>query len=198
MRCKYIHDDGRRCGAHTLADSDFCYFHDPRPEIAKKRVDAQRRGGRGRRRKRALVYEIKFNLKDPRQIPFAIDEALDLALHKMLDDQELEQVRKMAESAMRAHKLVSVDVKVDEILRRLKGERDRPVDRAEVDELLNFAPDDADEVAPAVADLRDEAGQHNGHDRARPQNGAAVDGQDHAEPGVNQDAAGADPDGGNV
>jgi hypothetical protein len=177
MRCKFTHANGKECTLNAGRNSEYCWFHDPR--LAEQRFKAQSRGGRGRRRKREVLYDIKFNLRDLHQLPFVIDDALDLMLHKMLSPAEMESVRRMAESAMRAHKLVSLDAKVDELLRRLKTARDRPVEQAEVDELLRFAPDDSGEIVQSITDMRDDGGPQNGDDDARRQNGEAV----HREPG---------------
>lgn len=47
--CEGIKSDGSRCKAAPLADSDFCYFHDP--SIAAQRREAQSLGGHGNRLK---------------------------------------------------------------------------------------------------------------------------------------------------
>ena len=161
MRCNHVDDQGRQCPLNALAGYDLCFFHDNRPETVQKRHEAQSRGGRGRRRKRTVVFDVKFNLKDRQQIPLVLDEALDLTLRKMLDREECELVRKMCESARKALQDLSVDRKMDELLRMLNAEKSRPVDPADAEELLHFAQDDADEIAQSIADS-DDAGQHDG------------------------------------
>ena len=50
MTCRAKTKTGRICGFQTLVHSDFCFSHDPRPEIAERRRTARRRGGESHRR----------------------------------------------------------------------------------------------------------------------------------------------------
>jgi hypothetical protein len=45
-RCKGKNKRGRRCKMFSLADSDFCYAHDSRPEYAERRKATTRKGAR--------------------------------------------------------------------------------------------------------------------------------------------------------
>lgn len=187
MQCQYIKETGEQCQASALAGSDRCFFHDPRPEIAKERLKAQKRGGR--KAKQTVSPAPRLNLKDIKEIPSLLDEALYLRLTGLLSLKDGEYVRKMALAALDAHKVLSVEAKTEELLRRIKTERNRPVDPAEVEDLLRFAQDDADEIAQAIADS-DDAGQQNGSSEADRNNGgpAHQPGHDAGQPGGARDS----------
>lgn len=45
--CKYVKQNGERCQAKRMAESDYCYWHNP--DMAAKRAEARKRGGQNRR-----------------------------------------------------------------------------------------------------------------------------------------------------
>lgn len=49
--CKFVKDNGERCRAAPLRNSDFCFWHDP--AVARERAEARRLGGLRRRREKA-------------------------------------------------------------------------------------------------------------------------------------------------
>jgi len=56
--CKAIKEDGSRCQAAPLQDSDFCLFHSP--DHAKEAAEARRLGGLRRRKEKTVAgaYDI--------------------------------------------------------------------------------------------------------------------------------------------
>src|SRR5215471_18575242 len=52
-RCQETKPDGQQCRAIAMADSKFCYFHDP--AMAKEREAARRAGGVERSRRAAVL-----------------------------------------------------------------------------------------------------------------------------------------------
>jgi len=57
--CKAIKEDGSRCQAAPLQDSDFCLFHSP--DHAKEAAEARRLGGLRRRKEKTVAgaYDIE-------------------------------------------------------------------------------------------------------------------------------------------
>jgi len=57
--CKAIKEDGSRCQAAPLQDSDFCLFHSP--DHAKETAEARRLGGLRRRKEKTVAgaYDIE-------------------------------------------------------------------------------------------------------------------------------------------
>ena len=45
MKCEFIKDNGEKCEAHAIKDSEFCYFHNPDISDEEKR-EAQSNGGK--------------------------------------------------------------------------------------------------------------------------------------------------------
>ena len=45
MKCEFIKDNGEKCEAHAIKDSEFCYFHNPDISDEEKR-QAQSNGGK--------------------------------------------------------------------------------------------------------------------------------------------------------
>ena len=59
-QCKTIKSDGNRCQAYRITKSAFCYFHSPKMKT--KRIEAQKKGGRNRRKNRdvnLITYPIR-------------------------------------------------------------------------------------------------------------------------------------------
>ncbi len=48
--CMAMTKDGRVCGFQCLRRSEYCFVHDPRPEIEQRRKQGSARGGRNRQR----------------------------------------------------------------------------------------------------------------------------------------------------
>ena len=45
MKCEFIKDNGEKCEAHAIKDSEFCYFHNPDISDEEKR-EARSNGGK--------------------------------------------------------------------------------------------------------------------------------------------------------
>lgn len=69
-RCK----GGHYCGFQTMTDSNFCFTHDPREVIAKRRRAARSRGGQSRRRYCTKPPELTKldSLDDIRDLSFQV------------------------------------------------------------------------------------------------------------------------------
>jgi len=53
-RCKFVKESGENCGALSMKDSDYCFFHNPKTAAA--REESKRNGGKSR----IIVVNGKF------------------------------------------------------------------------------------------------------------------------------------------
>ena len=64
--CIFIKDDGARCRAHAMRDSQWCYTHSPQLAERRKRTNSKggKSGGRGRPRGGKELASIKSQLQE--------------------------------------------------------------------------------------------------------------------------------------
>ena len=82
-QCKAKNRRGEPCGAFAVADSDYCYWHDPTK--ARERAEARRRGGQARHGRR--ISETEF--RPPVRVS-GVDDIMSILERTILDLLRLE------------------------------------------------------------------------------------------------------------
>ncbi len=72
--CKYVKTDGQSCQAAAIGDTSYCYWHNP--QMAQKRAEARKRGGKNRRTgKRTSPHH--YSIQGVQDILQALENALN-------------------------------------------------------------------------------------------------------------------------
>jgi hypothetical protein len=142
MKCQSINGNGRPCQARAQAGSDFCYFHNPK--AARKRRQAQSRGGRGRRR--MLPVNIEVDLANLETIPALLSFAVKGLLEGRLDAKTGHAIFHGMQTRLRTYELATMKAQIDKIERWVEAERNRKPQNSDINDLLRFEPDDAVDI----------------------------------------------------
>ena len=72
--CKFVKSGGEPCLAPVMADSDYCYWHNP--ETTSKRALAQKKGGQNRRAGKQSNHG-RYSIKTTSEVLRALEDALN-------------------------------------------------------------------------------------------------------------------------
>ncbi len=75
MQCSHLKGN-RQCKAHAMANSQFCFMHDP--DIKAKRVEAARKGG-SVTYERGLIALQPLDLTDPKMVLYLLADTINRA-----------------------------------------------------------------------------------------------------------------------
>lgn len=88
-RCKGKRKDGASCSSWALNGSEYCWFHDPDPEIVKKRMEARVNGGRSSRVYNRGVNEevpsVEYKLRDLQELSRFLEGVINWTLQRRVD-----------------------------------------------------------------------------------------------------------------
>ena len=114
--CKFVKDDGQRCQAPPLHESDFCFVHDP--EHTEEMAEARRLGGLRRRKEKAVqgAYDIE-GLEDVGQVRRLVEVAV---LDTLALENSVARGRLLIAGALAAAKLLEVG-ELEERVRALEA-----------------------------------------------------------------------------
>lgn len=141
--CKARKPDGHACQAKARIGSDFCFFHDP--ELSDARRQAQCRGGRKNTHIRVIPsHTPDFHFSDSIRIKELLEYAANELVQGNLDPKSAYVLGFLADCALRAHKLITLEQRINEVERLIQAEKEIPIggsDYLEVD--FGSAPEGA-------------------------------------------------------
>lgn len=124
--CKARKPDGHACQAKARTGSDFCFFHDP--ESSDARRQAQCRGGRKHTRFRVIPSNTpRFDFGNSIRITEVLEYAANGLVHGELDHKSAYVLGYLADCALRAHKVVTLEQRIVEVERLIHAEKEIPI-----------------------------------------------------------------------
>jgi hypothetical protein len=139
MNCQSTTAKGFPCQAIVLSNSRYCFSHSP--EASQERRAAQSRGGRGGRGRHATPSALpacEFDFSAPEKMSAPLAVVANMLLQGMLDAKTGHAVCHAADTALRAYSLSALKTQMDRVERLLASKGTRPVDPAEIKELIRF------------------------------------------------------------
>lgn len=126
MKCKSVTKAGSPCGGNAVADSSFCYSHDP--ALREQRREAQSRGGRGRKPAPAVATPPprKYKLADRHDVEELANYALDEILSRRRPPEFAYAVVALAQLGLRFH-AAALEERVAHLERQQQAEKYQPV-----------------------------------------------------------------------
>ena len=126
--CKFVKEDGERCQAPPLHESEFCFVHDP--AFAEEMAEARRLGGLRRRREKVVSgsYDIE-GLENVGQIRRLVEIAV---LDTLALENSIARSRALIAAAGAAGKLLEVgelEERIQALERALKPRKVQEVER---------------------------------------------------------------------
>jgi hypothetical protein len=140
--CKARKPDGHACHAKAGIGSDFCFFHDP--ELSDVRRQAQCRGGRKNTHIRVIPsHTPDFRFSDSVRIKELLEYAANGLVHGDLDPKSAYVLGYLADCALRAHKLITLEQRIDEVEKLIHSEKEISIGSSEyLDIDFDSAPED--------------------------------------------------------
>jgi hypothetical protein len=133
--CNARKPDGHACLAKARTGSDFCFFHDP--DLSEARRQAQGRGGRKHTRLRVIPSQTpRFDFGNSIRITEVLEYAANGLVHGELDQKSAYVLGYLADCALRAHKIVTLEQRIAEVETLIHAEKEIPIgslDYLEVD-----------------------------------------------------------------
>jgi hypothetical protein len=121
--CKARKPDGHVCQAKARIGSDFCFFHDP--ELSDARRQAQCRGGHKQTRIRVIPsHTPDFHFSDSVRIKELLEYAANQLVQGELDPKSAYVLGYLADCALRAHKLITLEQRIDEVEKLIHSEKE--------------------------------------------------------------------------
>ena len=161
MQCKKLKPNGGRCQARAQLDSEFCFSHDP--ALCKERREAQRKGGLASRSERArslgALVAGKFDFSSPEKILPALAAVANMLFADTLDAKTGHAICHAADTALRAIELGTTKAQLDRLERQLALSNKRPVDPAEIQDILRFERSEVVETLEQLERRSNDAGR---------------------------------------
>jgi hypothetical protein len=141
--CKARKPDGHACQAKARIGSYFCFFHDP--ELSDARRQAQCRGGRKNTHIRVIPsHTPDFHFTDSVRIKELLEYAANGLVQGDLDPKSAYVLGYLADCALRAHKLITLEQRIDEVEKLIHSEKEIPIGSSEYLEIdFDSAPEGA-------------------------------------------------------
>ena len=108
--CKGIKQDGTRCQAAAMADSDFCFFHDP--TMAEERREAQSFGGSQNRMKTLAGDTPDAKIEDGRDVVKLLATTINQVRRGEVDPRVANAVGYLANVLMKAAELGEMERRI--------------------------------------------------------------------------------------
>jgi hypothetical protein len=141
--CKARKPDGHACQAKARTGSDFCFFHDP--ELSDARHQAQCRGGRQHPRLRVIPsHTPDFDFSNSIRIIDLLEYAANRLVHGDLDHKSAYVLGYLADCALRAHKVVTLEQRIVEVERLIHAEKEIPIGSPEYLDIEFDLPSESD------------------------------------------------------
>ena len=118
-KCEFKYPDGRQCAARPLSGSDFCFFHDPREEIAQKRLEGRRMGGK-RKVWKGLGNDKYRNVKDFKSLNELLNDAANAVMCGRMDARIGNCLASISNAMYRIIEARDIEGRLDEIERRME------------------------------------------------------------------------------
>jgi hypothetical protein len=124
--CKARKPDGHACQAKARTGCDFCFFHDP--DLSDARRQAQCRGGRKHTRFRVIPSQTpRFDFSNSTRIIELLEYAANGLVQDDLDHKSAYVLGYLADCALRAHKVVTLEQRIVEVERLIHAEKEIPI-----------------------------------------------------------------------
>jgi hypothetical protein len=141
--CKARKSDGHACHAKARTGSDFCFFHDP--ELSDARRQAQCRGGRKHTRLRVIPsHTPDFDFSNSIRIIDLLEYTANRLVQGELDHKSAYVLGYLADCALRAHKVVTLEQRIVEVERLIHAEKEIPIGSPEYLDIEFDLPSESD------------------------------------------------------
>jgi hypothetical protein len=115
MKCIYVKDDGEKCNANAISDSEYCYFHDPDIPKEEKQL-AQTRGGEAR--SLTLITPLpEMRLETPADAVMLVADTIKRVRAGELDIRTANSIGFLTDKLLKAFEVARLNDKVDFIER---------------------------------------------------------------------------------
>jgi hypothetical protein len=118
-KCAFKYEDGLQCAARPLSDSDYCFFHDPRDEVAQKRLEGRRMGGK-RRVWKGLGNNKCRDIRDFESLRELLNEAANAIILGRMDAKIGNCLASISSVMYRVIETKNIEGRLDEIERKMK------------------------------------------------------------------------------
>ena len=122
MQCIFT-KNGKRCRAHTIINSQYCFFHDP--SNAKKRANARKQGGFNRRIIKRIQQEY-HPIKSIKDINAILESAINEARTLESSQSQLRVLAYLCQIALKGQEIGSLEERLsaaEEIIDDIKRQR---------------------------------------------------------------------------
>jgi hypothetical protein len=113
-RCKFTAEDGTRCKAWTLRNREFCFSHDPSPEVKQAKLEAVTKGGLAREVEINVPLEV-VEISSPRDVVSLLVKVIAEVRSGAIDPKIGGTLGYLAGCLLKAYELCEVSNKADEV-----------------------------------------------------------------------------------
>ena len=119
-KCSFVKENGLRCNAFSLKDSEYCFSHSP--EHKEQKIAAVTRGGMAKKYSKVVLAPI--SIKEPQDIIMLLDETVNLVRKSMIAPSVANSVGYLCGVMIKSFEVINFDKRLTELENRFQFTND--------------------------------------------------------------------------
>ena len=119
-RCAHVSANGAGCLANALRDSEYCFYHDPRPEIVAKRLKAAAKGTKNSKRMDGLSSWSSRSISTMEELKTALSDLFNAGMSGEISTQRLAALSSVANALRAVIEGSDLEKRISELEERMK------------------------------------------------------------------------------